>query len=323
MVHLSFTVCRDVRPKPVHSVEQKGVQIIGWSLPAPCDVPLREKTRWKAKTMPVSRVERGWRSSFPCYAFFIFLMSVKYLCHPTTLLFIPHTHIPFNCHPSCPLRETADSSQQVAPVYLQSRKPEVPSGPVGWRITWLFGRTGSDGCCVLIRAGLTICGEIRINYITVFFFLALIFPAVSLLFLPVLAWIVLRRIIRRSTTQNPSSGFGIFCLSLGQGLHLLRGTRRGRSVSCGTVIWRTFQNSDLWWRCCRQGVILDYNSSPNRWATRTQIGLLVSVKMCERNKITGKKFILTMYWTFLITFLFSYFASWFIFSLASSLLSIS
>lgn len=64
MVHQSITVCRDVRQKPVHSVEQKGFQIFGWSLPAPCSVPQKEKTRWKAKTIPVSRLERGWRSSF-------------------------------------------------------------------------------------------------------------------------------------------------------------------------------------------------------------------------------------------------------------------
>lgn len=91
---------------------------------------------------------------------------------------------------------------------------------------------------------------------------------------PVLAWIVLRRIIWWCTTQNPFSGFCVLCLSLGQRLHLLRGTRQGCKVSCGTVIWRTFQNSNLWWGCCRQRVILDYNSSSNRWATRTQAGLL-------------------------------------------------
>lgn len=40
-------------------------------------------------------------------------------------------------------------------VYLQSRKPEVPSGPLGWRITWLFGRPASDGGgCEFKRAGL-------------------------------------------------------------------------------------------------------------------------------------------------------------------------
>lgn len=39
----------------------------------------------------------------------------------------------------------------------------------------MFGRTGSDGCCALIRAGLMTRGEIRINYITVFF-TSLYFP---------------------------------------------------------------------------------------------------------------------------------------------------
>lgn len=87
-------------------------------------------------------------------------MSVKYLGHPTTLLLKPHT-TPFNCHPSWHHRETAVSLRRAAHVYLQSRKPEVPSGPVGCRITWLFGRTGSDGCCVLRRAGLMTRGEMR------------------------------------------------------------------------------------------------------------------------------------------------------------------
>ncbi len=290
MVHQSITVCRDVRQKPVHSVEQKGFRIFGWSLPAPCNVPQEEKTRWEAKTMPVSRVERGWTSSFQS----MLRLRISNVCqifvssHHSAL---HTTHIPFNCHPSCPLRETADSLQQVAPVYLQSRKPEVPSGPVGWRITWLFGRTGSDGCCALIRAGLMIRGEIRINYVTVFF-TSRYFPlhlncsVNSLLFflvccnvLPVLAWIVLRRVIWRSTAQNPSSGFCILRLPLGQRLHLLRGTSGGCKVSCGTVIWRTFQNSNLWWGRCRQRVILDYNGSSNRWATRTQAGF--PVKTCK------------------------------------------
>lgn len=286
MVHQSITVCRDVRPKPVHSVEQKGSQIFGWSLPAPCHVPQKEKTRWKAKTMPVSRVKRGWRSSFQSMLRLHISIVCPVICHPTT------THNPFNCHPSCPLRETADSLQQAASVYLQSLKPEVPSGPVGWRITWLFGRTGSDGCCAFIRAGLMIWGEIRINYITVFFptsrYFALSFTTTVFNVLPVLAWIVLRSIIWRSTTQNPSACFCILCLPLGQRLHLLRGTRRGCRVSCGAVIWRTFQNSNLRWGCCRQRVILDYNSSANRWATRTQVGFPVPVNMCERRSYWKK-----------------------------------
>lgn len=83
MVHQSITVCRDVRQKPVHSVEQKGFRIFGWSLPAPCIVPQREKTRRRAKTMPVSRVERGWHSSSQSpWCVFIFLMSVKFCVAP-------------------------------------------------------------------------------------------------------------------------------------------------------------------------------------------------------------------------------------------------
>lgn len=91
---------------------------------------------------------------------------------------------------------------------------------------------------------------------------------------PVLAWIVLRRIIWGRTTQDPSSCFCVLRLPLGQRLHLLRGTSRGCEVSCSTIIWRTFQNSNLWWGCSRLRVILDYNSSSNRWADRNQAGLL-------------------------------------------------
>lgn len=100
--------------------------------------------------------------------------------------------------------------------------------------------------------------------------------------LPVLAWIVLRCIIWRSTTQNPSSCFGILCLTLRQGLHLLRGTGRGCSFSCGAIVWRTFQDSNLWWGSRWQRVILDHNSSSNRWATH------VGFPGPERNRITFK-----------------------------------
>lgn len=51
-----------------------------------------------------------------------------------------------------------DFLPQGASLYLPSRKPEVPSGPVGCRITWLFGRTCSDGCWELKRAGLSWLG---------------------------------------------------------------------------------------------------------------------------------------------------------------------
>lgn len=64
------------------------------------------------------------------------------------------THSTLNCHPPCPLGKTAVSLHEAALAYLHSRKPEVPSGPVGWRITWLFERTGSSVCCTLIQAGL-------------------------------------------------------------------------------------------------------------------------------------------------------------------------
>lgn len=41
--------------------------------------------------MPVSRVERGWRSSFLSMLRLHISNVGQILCHPTTLLFIPHT----------------------------------------------------------------------------------------------------------------------------------------------------------------------------------------------------------------------------------------
>lgn len=85
----------------------------------------------------------------PCY---IFLTQ-------TNICIIHHsyssnTDIPFKRHLSCYHKETTDSGQHVELVYLQSLNPDVPSGAVGWRITWLFGRTASDVCRVLRWAGL-------------------------------------------------------------------------------------------------------------------------------------------------------------------------
>lgn len=204
MVHRSITVYRDVRQKPVHSVEQKGFQICGWSLPAPCKVPHKgEVTRRKAKTMPGSREERAAKI-ITIYATPSSFYICQIWCHPTTLLFLPGN--PCNCHPSWPLRETAVSLQWAAPVYLQSRKPEVPSGPVGWRITWLFGRTGSDGCCELKRNGLK-RERRRINYMRFLSINTFCSPTIVdfvvfaiILSLPVLTWTVLRCFIWRSTT---------------------------------------------------------------------------------------------------------------------------
>lgn len=106
--------------------------------------------------------------------------------------------------------------------------------------------------------------------------------------LPVLAWTVLRHILWRSTTQNPSSCLGILCLPLGQRLHLLRGTSRWRSISCCAVVRGTFQDSNLWWGCCRQRVILDYNSSSNRWATRPQLGFPIPINSERGIKLLEK-----------------------------------
>lgn len=90
MVRQSNTVCRNVRRKPAHSVEHKGFRIFGWSLPAPCKLPQREKTRQKAKTTPVSREERGWRSSSKSMLHLQMSNVCQILFRPTALLFIPH-----------------------------------------------------------------------------------------------------------------------------------------------------------------------------------------------------------------------------------------
>lgn len=157
MVRQSNTVCRNVRRKPAHSVEHKGFRIFGWSLPAPCKLPQREKTRQKAKTTPVSREERGWRSSSKSMLHLQMSNVCQILFRPTALLFIPHTTL--LTAPSVPSQEDIRVLNQAAPAYLHSRKPEVPSGPLGWRITWLFERTGSSGCCTLIQAGLIMVRE--------------------------------------------------------------------------------------------------------------------------------------------------------------------
>lgn len=244
MVRQSNTVCRNVRRKPAHSVEHKGFRIFGWSLPAPCKLPQREKTRQKAKTTPVSREERGWRSSSKSMLHLQMSNVCQILFRPTALLFIPHTTL--LTAPSVPSQEDIRVLNQAAPAYLHSRKPEVPSGPLGWRITWLFERTGSSGCCTLIQAGLIMVRE-KLEYITkqCFSLLGVFFKTFCChswfcrhYNSPVLALIVLRRLFWRSTTQNPPSGFCILCLSLGQRLHLLSRTRRGSGVSCVAVICR-------------------------------------------------------------------------------------
>lgn len=72
--------------------------------------------------------------------------------------FVPHPPLcslnPINLHPLCLLMEAAAALDQAALIYLQRRKPGVPSGPVGWRIAWLIGRTGSNCGCTLTRGGL-------------------------------------------------------------------------------------------------------------------------------------------------------------------------
>lgn len=87
MVHQSITVCRDVSRKPVHSVEQKGFRISARPLQRSTERKLEVKGKDHASKQ--SR-ECGAAHFNPCYIF-IFLMSVKYLHHPTTLLFIPNT----------------------------------------------------------------------------------------------------------------------------------------------------------------------------------------------------------------------------------------
>lgn len=159
MVLQSITVCREVSRKPVRSVEQKGCRISAGSLRHSKEGKLKVKGKDYASKQSRERVEQHFN---PCYIF-IFLTFVKYLHHPTTLLFIP-INSPLSVTFFVLTGRQPFPRKHVDRVYLQSRKPEVPSGPVGWRITWLFGRTVSGGCCGVRRAGLVIGREIRMNW---------------------------------------------------------------------------------------------------------------------------------------------------------------
>lgn len=170
-----------------------------------------------------------------------------------------------------PDKDTGDSLSQSGVVYLQSRKPEVPSGPLGWRITWLFGRPASDDCCEFKRAGL----KRNQNQC---YWPSLYKPhsesnqdlfCTEAAILPVLARIVLWRVVWRSAAENPPACFGVLGLTLGQSLSVLGGTGRGRSFPCCAVVGGTFQDANLWRWSGRQRVVLDYDGSANWWAART------------------------------------------------------
>lgn len=133
--------------KPVRSVDQNRFRASAGPSQHSTQRQLRVKCKVHASKQ---RTECGALKFSPCY---IFLTQTRYLHYPPLLLFIAK-HIPFKCHLSRHHMEIADSGQYVDLIYLQSLKPDVPSGPVGWRITWLFGRPGSDVCRVLRWAGL-------------------------------------------------------------------------------------------------------------------------------------------------------------------------
>lgn len=111
--------------------------------------PLKSSTggKDKAKGKEHASKQSGGSSSQSMQCLHTYVCQI--LSHLSTLLLIPHT-TPLTVTPQ------TDSLQQAVLIYLQSRKPEVPSGPAGWRITWLFGRTCSDSCCPLPRDGLMI-----------------------------------------------------------------------------------------------------------------------------------------------------------------------
>uniref|UniRef100_A0A146SK00 Uncharacterized protein n=1 Tax=Fundulus heteroclitus TaxID=8078 RepID=A0A146SK00_FUNHE len=92
-----------------------------------------KKTRQKAKIKSERAEQRGGRQVdlTPCFS--------QIWCPPATLLFKknPRKKHPFNFSPySASLRESGGfPCSRAASAYLQRRKPEVPSGPLGWRIT--------------------------------------------------------------------------------------------------------------------------------------------------------------------------------------------
>lgn len=99
------------------------------------------KTRQKARTDPANRAEQRGGSGVS--------LGPSFVPHPPLCSLNP-----INLHPLCLLMEAAAALDQAALIYLQRRKPGVPSGPVGWRIAWLIGRTGSNCGCTLTRGGL-------------------------------------------------------------------------------------------------------------------------------------------------------------------------
>lgn len=128
MVRQSNTVCRNVRRSLLTVWNTKDFGSLA-DLCQPLVSFQRKKTRQKAKTTPVSREERGWRSSSKSMLHLQMSIVCQILFRPTALLFIPHTTL--LTAPSVPSQEDIRVLNQAAPAYLHSRKPEVPSGPLG------------------------------------------------------------------------------------------------------------------------------------------------------------------------------------------------
>lgn len=150
--HIRLSQCRGVWPKLVQAGNRKGLKSLISASLWQASTEGNDKARGKDQTSEQREREREDAHLSSCHVF-IFLLSVKSeVISP--LCSLNHTQNLFTSPtgPGGSLREEAVSLQQAAPVYLQSRKPVVPSGPVGWRITWLFGQTVSKGCCTLIRA---------------------------------------------------------------------------------------------------------------------------------------------------------------------------
>lgn len=92
----------------------------------------------------------------------------------------------------------------------------------------------------------------------------MISPPQKAAILPVLARIVLRRVVRGSAAQNPPACFGVLRLTLRQSLGVLGGTGRGRRFPRRAVVGGTFQDANLRRGGRRQRVVLDDDGGPNR-----------------------------------------------------------
>lgn len=189
---------------------------------------------------------------------------------------------------------------------------------MGWRITWLFGRTASDVCCVLRRAGLKKWhrGCVQVHFKNHWFALY-----ISWSLTVYLSWLGLSRgvspeealpkILRRASAYSASrwandficwvgrdkdAGFPEVPLFVGRFRILIcGGGAAGRESSWITIAVLTGEPPDPRWVFL---IMYEQNNETSE---------TVSLRQCEEDldKVDA------------------YLASWFIFSLASSLLSIS